>query len=109
MIARRGGVAAFVGRGPELGALIDAYATASSGQAATALVGGEAGVGKSRLVRELAAHARRMGAGVLVGHCLDLEEGGLPYAPFVDVLRTLERELSQQDGGVGEAPVRRID
>ena len=52
------------------------------------LVGGEAGVGKSRLVGEAGAQARRHGARVLVGQCLDLEEGGLPYAPLVDMLRT---------------------
>ena len=59
---------------------------------------GEAGVGKSRLVGEATAHARRRGARVLVGQCLDLEEGGLPYAPIVDVLRTLDRELSDAEG-----------
>jgi predicted ATPase len=97
----RGSTPAFVGRVPELTALIEAFDDARAGRATTALVGGEAGVGKSRLVRELGAHARRTGARVLVGHCLDLEEGGLPYAPFVDILRTLERELPADEGGAG--------
>jgi DNA-binding CsgD family transcriptional regulator/tetratricopeptide (TPR) repeat protein len=102
----RGSTSAFVGRVPELAALIEAFDAAGAGRAATALVGGEAGVGKSRLVRELGAHARRSGARVLVGHCLDLEEGGLPYAPFVDILRTLERELPADEGGATIGPLR---
>ena len=102
----RGSTPAFIGRVPELSALIEAFDAAGSGRAATALVGGEAGVGKSRLVRELGAHGRRNGARVLVGHCLDLEEGGLPYAPFVDILRTLERELPADEGGATIGPLR---
>ncbi|HET6664709.1 MAG TPA: AAA family ATPase, partial [Acidimicrobiales bacterium] len=102
----RGSTPAFVGRVPELSALIEAFDGAAAGRAVTALVGGEAGVGKSRLVRELGAHARRNGARVLVGHCLDLEEGGLPYAPFVDILRTLERELPVDEGGATISPLR---
>jgi DNA-binding CsgD family transcriptional regulator len=102
----RGSTPAFVGRVPELSTLIDAFEAARAGRATTALVGGEAGVGKSRLVRELGAHARRSGARVLVGHCLDLEEGGLPYAPFVDILRTLERELPADEGRATIGPLR---
>ena len=66
---------------------------------------------------EAAAQARRRGARVLVGQYLDLEEGGLPCAPFVDVLRTLERGLSAEDAatlgpllsllGRGDGPGRR--
>jgi predicted ATPase len=97
--------AAFVGRAAELDALVGAYSAAAAGRGTVALVGGEAGVGKSRLVVEVAAHARRDGARVLVGQCLDLEEGGLPYAPLVDILRTLDRELSPQDGAATLAPL----
>jgi DNA-binding CsgD family transcriptional regulator/tetratricopeptide (TPR) repeat protein len=105
-VMSRGSTPAFVGRVPELTALIEAFDDAKAGRATTALVGGEAGVGKSRLVRELAAHARRNGARVLVGHCLDLEEGGLPYAPFVQILRTLERDLPPDEGGTTVGPLR---
>jgi DNA-binding CsgD family transcriptional regulator/tetratricopeptide (TPR) repeat protein len=96
---------ALVGRASELETLVGAFARAAAGHGATALVGGEAGVGKSRLVSEVAAQARRRGARVLVGQCLDLEEGGLPYAPVVDVLRTLERELSAEDGAATLRPL----
>ena len=76
------------------------------GARAVVLVGGEAGVGKSRLVGEAAAHARRHGARVLVGQCLDLEEDGLPYAPLVDMLRTLDRDLTPEEGSATLGPLR---
>ena len=97
---------ALIGRAAELEALIDDYTRAAGGRGTAALVGGEAGVGKSRLVAELTAHARGQGARVLVGQCLDLEEGGLPYAPVVDMLRTLDRELSPDEGAATLGPLR---
>ncbi len=96
---------ALVGRADELDALVGAFTQAAGGQGATALVGGEAGVGKSRLVSEVAAQAQRRGARVLVGQCLDLEEGGLPYAPVVDMLRALERDLGPEEGAATLAPI----
>jgi len=48
------------------------------------LVSGEAGVGKTRLVRELATHVRVLGSRVYVGACY--AEGGAPYAPFAQIL-----------------------
>ena len=90
--------AAFVGRSGDLEVVLDAYARAERGEGAVILVGGEAGVGKTRLVGEAGAQARRHGARVLVGQCLDLEEGGLPYAPLVDMLRTLDRDLTPEEG-----------
>jgi hypothetical protein len=98
--------AAFVGRAAELAGLVDAYDRAAAGHGTVALVGGEAGVGKSRLVGEVSAHARRQGARILTGRCLDLEEGGLPYAPVVDMLRTLDRELSPDEGAATLGPGR---
>ncbi|HEX6422058.1 MAG TPA: AAA family ATPase [Acidimicrobiales bacterium] len=100
--------AAFVGRTAELDGLVEAYGRASAGHGAVALVGGEAGVGKSRLVGEASAHARRQGARVLVGQCLDLEEGGRPYGPMVDVLRTLDREVTGGEAAAGLGPLRSL-
>src|SRR5918997_5191460 len=93
-------------RTAELDALIADCARATRGEGTAALGGGGAGGGKSRLVAELAAHARHQGARVLVGQCLDLEEGGLPYAPVVDILRTLERELTAEEGAATLGPLR---
>jgi DNA-binding CsgD family transcriptional regulator/tetratricopeptide (TPR) repeat protein len=99
---------AFVGRAAELAAVVEAFGEAADGRGTTALVAGEAGVGKSRLVGEAGAHARRRGARVLVGQCLDLEEGGLPYAPLLDILRTLARDLSPDEGAATLAPLRAL-
>ncbi|HSP60431.1 MAG TPA: ATP-binding protein, partial [Ornithinimicrobium sp.] len=50
------------------------------------VLGGDAGVGKTRLLTELAQHATAEGWRVLVGHCLDLGGGALPLLPFTEVL-----------------------
>lgn len=75
-----------VARGRELRALRAAYTAAAGGQAAAVLLSGDAGVGKTRMVEELAAHARGDGALVLTGRCLDSGETGLPYLPVVEAL-----------------------
>ncbi|MCU1428337.1 MAG: transcriptional regulator, LuxR family [Actinomycetia bacterium] len=85
---------AFIGRGEPLDQLEAAVARAATGEASAVVVGGEAGVGKTRLVRELATRAGGAGgaARVLSGTCIDLGEGGPPFGPMVEVLRTLVRE-----------------
>jgi DNA-binding CsgD family transcriptional regulator len=82
-----------VGRVQELGVLEAAQGRAANGEPAVVLVGGEAGVGKTRLVAELAERHRVAGARVLVGGCLPAGGDGLPYAPIVEALRPLPTEL----------------
>jgi len=86
-----------VGRAGQLQQLTDALATVAGGAPAAVLIGGEAGVGKSRLVTEFAGQA---GARVLTGRCLELGTAGLPFAPFTSILRQLLRELGV--AGLGE-------
>ncbi|HEY8581644.1 MAG TPA: AAA family ATPase, partial [Capillimicrobium sp.] len=81
----------FVGREPQLAERRRALDEATAGRAAIALVGGESGVGKTRLVDELVTHARASGARALIGDCLELAEGELPYAPLIGALRPLMR------------------
>ncbi|TFV63114.1 UNVERIFIED_ORG: LuxR family transcriptional regulator [Bacillus sp. AZ43] len=76
-----------VGRASELARLLAALDRAASGRASTVLVAGDAGVGKSRLLDELTCRATDRGVRVLTGHCVDLGDVGLPYLPFVDLLR----------------------
>jgi DNA-binding CsgD family transcriptional regulator/tetratricopeptide (TPR) repeat protein len=57
------------------------------------LIGGDAGVGKTRFVGEVVASARRQGAVVATGACLPIEGGGLPYGPVVAILGHLVRRL----------------
>jgi DNA-binding CsgD family transcriptional regulator/tetratricopeptide (TPR) repeat protein len=83
----------FVGRVAELRRLDAAYARVGSGETVTLCVSGEAGVGKTRLVTHFASGVGASGAWVLRGGCVELGEGSLPYAPLVEVLRGLVREL----------------
>jgi predicted ATPase len=82
-----------VGRSAELADLGAAYATARRGEPVTVLLGGEAGIGKSRLAAEFAGQVRAEGGRVLTGGCLELGVDGLPFAPFTAVLRDLTREV----------------
>jgi ATP/maltotriose-dependent transcriptional regulator MalT len=83
----------FVGRASELASLDEALADP---RVRAVLISGEAGIGKSRLVAEFASRVAG-DALVLVGYCPELGEGGVPYAPFIAALRSLQRQL-----GVGE-------
>jgi len=79
----------FVGRIEELELLEAARVRAADADPAVVLVGGEAGVGKTRLVGELVARCPTDGTRVLVGGCVPVGEGGLAYAPIVEALRAL--------------------
>src|SRR4051812_12697375 len=92
---------AFVGREAELAQLENALGRARSGEPAVALIGGESGVGKSRLVAELIARAHASGTRVLAGDCVALGDTELPFAPIVAALRGLERD--EVEGIVGRA------
>ena len=85
MVAGAGSV--FVGRARELAELEGALDDARTGRGAAILLGGDAGIGKTRLVSELAQRARAAGFVVLLGHSLDLAGTELPYHPFVEALR----------------------
>ena len=93
VVLRRVSSPTFVGRADELAVLDSAVARASEGVPAFAFVAGESGVGKSRLVREFEARTAATGARVLVGHCLELGGTVFPYAPLVQALRPVAREL----------------
>ena len=86
-----------VGRHEELELLAGLLARAAAGEGGAALVTGEAGVGKSRLVAEVARRAREGGALPLVGECVDLAEAELPYAPVVGALRAVVRERTEPE------------
>jgi len=85
-----------VGRAEHLAALDAALDRARAGGPSTMLIGGEAGIGKSRLVDEFAARASAAGARVLAGGCLDLGTDSLLFAPFAAVLRELVRDLGAE-------------
>jgi class 3 adenylate cyclase len=84
LVARRGGWT-FVGRGGEQERLLTAWKEAAAGERRVVLVGGEPGVGKTRLCSEVARTVHDEGAVVLAGRCD--EDLGVPYQPFVEALR----------------------
>ncbi|GAA3758462.1 LuxR family transcriptional regulator [Microbacterium kribbense] len=77
-----------VGRDDELARLDAAFERASAGEPSAVVVAGEAGIGKSRLLREFAASLSAR-ADVAIGRCLDL--GGTPvaYGAILGLLRAL--------------------
>jgi DNA-binding NarL/FixJ family response regulator len=77
-----------VGRSRELDELRERLAVARGGLPQVVVVGGEAGIGKSRLVGDFAETLDGEVA-VVVGHCLELGPDGPPFAPFVGILREL--------------------
>ncbi|TQN37665.1 regulatory LuxR family protein [Blastococcus colisei] len=79
--------APMVGRASELAHLLARLDRAASGRTSSVVLAGDAGVGKTRLLDELTARAAARGVRVLLGHCVDLGDVGLPYLPFVDLLR----------------------
>jgi DNA-binding CsgD family transcriptional regulator/tetratricopeptide (TPR) repeat protein len=81
---------ALVGRAEYLATLHAALDRARMGGPAAVLIGGEAGIGKTRLISEFTAQAD---ARVLTGGCLDLGADGLPFAPFAGMLRELVRSM----------------
>jgi DNA-binding CsgD family transcriptional regulator/tetratricopeptide (TPR) repeat protein len=91
-----------VGRAEELTHLLEHVDRAVAGRPSAVLVAGDAGVGKTRLLDELAERARERGLRVLTGHCVDLGDVGLPYLPFVDLLRPVvaDPELASAAAGL---------
>jgi class 3 adenylate cyclase len=88
----------FVGRSAELARLDAAWhGVAATGTSAFAIVVGEPGLGKSRLVSEIAARAE--GAEVRVGGCLSYGEG-ITYWPVAQIVRTAAGILAGDGGPV---------
>ncbi|WP_406333027.1 AAA family ATPase [Streptomyces sp. NBC_00203] len=79
----------FIGREDELARLTGVLERARAGDPRAVLVGGDAGVGKTRTLAEAATQAAATGMTVLTGHCVDLGDVGLPYLPFTEILGVL--------------------
>jgi DNA-binding CsgD family transcriptional regulator/tetratricopeptide (TPR) repeat protein len=88
-VSRRISSPSFIGRAHQLAALRSAYDRSITGEPAVVFLGGEAGVGKTRIVGEFTTAASSTGARLLTGGCIELSEGSLPFAPIVEALREL--------------------
>ena len=83
-----GGAAGLLGRAREQTELDDALSAASRGDHQVVVVAGDAGVGKTTLVADLARRAEGLGFVVVTGHCLDIE-ADISLAPVVEAVRAL--------------------
>jgi class 3 adenylate cyclase/tetratricopeptide (TPR) repeat protein len=80
----------FVGREAERVELRRCVEQAASGQGVLVMIGGEPGVGKTRLAEEIALEARQRGLLTLTGRCYEME-GAPPYIPFVEIVEAAAR------------------
>lgn len=85
----------FVGRSDQLGLLTRRLTDARQGEARTVLIGGEAGIGKSRLLSRFAESARTAGAHVLSGAGEEHFGDPMPYGPLLEVLDSFGREYGE--------------
>ena len=86
------------GRDRELAELTSALGLDPGAQTVgeSVLLGGDAGIGKTRVVTELVAIARTAGRQVLVGHCLDLGDSAMPFQPFAEALSALDQDARDE-------------
>jgi class 3 adenylate cyclase len=92
-VARNALCPVLIRRDDELGVLEDALLAARRGESRFVVLAGEAGIGKTRLSRELVREARELGCAVLSGGASDAEVS-LPYLPFVEAIGNY---LDEQD------------
>jgi ABC-type oligopeptide transport system substrate-binding subunit/DNA-binding SARP family transcriptional activator len=87
----------FVGREAEHATLMNWWKASQHDAGHLALVEGETGVGKTRLVEEVIRYAEAQGAIVLRGHCYEFGSG-VPYQPIAEALReVLSRGTEEQE------------
>ncbi|MGK3949045.1 helix-turn-helix transcriptional regulator [Microbacterium sp. K2] len=96
--------AAMVGREAEIAVMRGLFDRVVEGVPLAALVEGEAGIGKSRLLREFGAEVANR-ADVHVGWCLDLGASRTPFGPITGILRSIVTRMGadrvRQELGVG--------
>ncbi len=92
-----------IGRAADLTALYVLVDQAKRGEGQVALISGEAGIGKSRLVAEAKAYAASQGFIPLQGNCFQTDSA-FPYAPFLDLLRSYFSSSSLVTGHHDLAP-----
>jgi tetratricopeptide (TPR) repeat protein len=93
----------FVGRAGESAELRRYLDRAKNGRGSLVMVGGEPGVGKTRLTAEFEAQARRHGLLTLTGGCYD-QDTSPSYIPFIEIIESLIRSMEPEAllGTLGE-------
>ena len=85
-----------IGRDAELSQLADVFADVATGRPRIAVIGGEAGIGKTRLLTDFLENSTP-GARVLIGRCVDLGGTGDAYTAITAALRPLVAELGAEE------------
>ena len=90
-----------IGRDDELEHLRSAWQLSCAGEANAVVVAGDAGIGKSRLIAEIAEEVAAADGLVLTGHCLGLGQAAPPYLPVLEILAQA-REAGATTAGADE-------
>ena len=85
----------FVGRNHEYGLLIGLIARLTAGSGYTVLIEGEPGIGKSRLLREVARYAHAPDLPMLATNCYEFERA-MPYQPVIDLVTRALDQVSDE-------------
>src|SRR5271170_3001328 len=96
-----------VGRDGELGRLLTLLDDAEAGRSVVALVSGDAGVGKTRLIGEVTRLAAGRGFTVLSGQCAELGDS-VPYLPLADALRGAAESTGVRDALASRSALGRL-
>jgi tetratricopeptide (TPR) repeat protein/transcriptional regulator with XRE-family HTH domain len=95
--AREGGDARgpFVGRANEYGLLVGLLARLTAGSGHVVLLEGEPGIGKSRLMQEVAAYGAAQDLRTLATHCYEIERA-MAYQPVIDLVTQALEHVSTE-------------
>jgi len=111
LTSHESGTSGFIGRRQELAVLIAALDDALAGRGRLVMLAGEAGIGKTRIVQELASHAESLEVQVLWGWCYE-REGAPPYWPWVQPIRhyinVVDPQQSRSEMGPGAADIAEV-
>jgi DNA-binding CsgD family transcriptional regulator/tetratricopeptide (TPR) repeat protein len=94
----------FVGRAEQLVRFRAALDRARDGDPSAILLSGDAGVGKTRLLTRMAELAEEQNVRLVVSHCVDLGDVGLPYLPFTEALGQLRGRGDDVDAAIAARP-----
>src|SRR5262245_31731453 len=92
----RNATATLLGRERQQAELYDALTLALKGRPQTVVVGGDAGIGKTTLIADLAQRAEELGFSVFVGHCLDID-AGVAFGAVIEAVGELVARLEDGD------------
>jgi tRNA A-37 threonylcarbamoyl transferase component Bud32 len=85
----------FVGRKNEWTKILEALTQTAFGQGKLIMIGGEPGVGKTRLTEEIMVEAIQKGFLCLLGRCYEMQSGQ-PYMPFVEIVESAARTIDPE-------------